>query len=112
MKAGAPFSDQSNALDAVTASDSMGVTLGVGPATLGEGAAAPVSYGVGVNVGVGEGVGVGVAVGVAVETSIGVGAGVSEGVGLCPSATRPIRNATRANPRAKKCFRIKKLERR
>lgn len=62
----------------------------------------PDSFGVIVTVGVGVGDGVGVEV----ETSIGVGIGVSVAVGVCPNATRAIKNAIRVIPPDRECFRI------
>ena len=63
---------------------------------------------VGVRVGVGEAVGVGDGVGVDVETSVGVGeaVGVWVGLGLCPNENSAMRNALKANPPARNCFRI------
>src|ERR1700730_4579728 len=76
----------------------------IGPETV------PDSFGeiVGVRVGVGDAVGVGDGVGVDVETSVGVGeaVGVSVGLGLCPNENSAMRNALKANPPARNCFRI------
>jgi hypothetical protein len=47
-----------------------------------------------------------VGVGVDVETSIGVGIGVWLGVGLCPKASNATRKTVRANPAARRFFRM------
>ena len=85
----------------------VGVRDGVGDA-VGAGDGVGVDVETGVGVGVGDAVGVGDGVGVDVETSVGVGeaVGVSVGLGLCPNENSAMRNALKANPPARNCFRI------